>query len=212
VFTTGPGPVVTAQVPDLRDTDLAPSGNVTVAFNEAAQGVDDTTFTLQDADGDPVAATVTYDAATKRATLDPDADLDPDSRYTATLESRISDAMGNPIVRHSWYFTTGPGPSVTARTPGGSGVARGSNITATFSEPVQGRGASTFMVVGPDGKRVPAAIRWDAGTKTATLDPVSALRANSRFTVQIVGGPGGVRDAVGNTMPTLKWAFTTGSR
>jgi hypothetical protein len=182
-FTTGPGPAVTVRAPASRGTNAAPNGNVVVTFGEPVLGVDGTTFTLADANGAAVPATVAYNATTRRATLNPDADLAPDARYTATLTggtSAVRDRAGNPLVTHSWSFTTGPGPSVTARTPGGTGVSRGANVTATFSEPFQGLGASTFMLISPAGKRVPAVIRWDAGTRTATLDPLTALGPNAR--------------------------------
>jgi hypothetical protein len=54
---------------------------------------------------------VTYNATTRVATLNPNATLAANTRFTATLTggaAAIRDAGGNPIPTTSWSFTTGP--------------------------------------------------------------------------------------------------------
>ena len=80
------------------------------------QPVSGTTFTLKTG-STAVAAPVTYDAATRTATLDPAADLAANTQYTATLTggaSGIQDAAGNALATVSWTFTTA---AAAARTP-----------------------------------------------------------------------------------------------
>jgi hypothetical protein len=68
-------------------------------------------------------------------------------QYTATLTggpAAIRDAADNALATTSWSFTTAqagnPAPTVTARTPvtNATSVPVANNVTATFSEAVQG--------------------------------------------------------------------------
>ena len=86
--------------------------NVEVSFSEAIDPntINNTTFILTEADGTPVAATVGYDPATKKATLDPDVDLDPMGGYTVRIKGGsdgVKDLAGNPLATDEvWSFTT----------------------------------------------------------------------------------------------------------
>ena len=63
-----------------------------------------------------VAATVTYDATSRVATLTPSANLAVNTPYTATLTggaSAIRDAANNPLATVSWTFTTAAAPADT---------------------------------------------------------------------------------------------------
>src|SRR5205085_5662368 len=93
--------------------------------------------------GNPLAAAVTYDPVTRTLALDPAANLAASTTYAATL-SGAKDLAGNTMTAVSWSFTTAAAgdttaPTVTARSPasGATGVALGSNVTATFAEDVQ---------------------------------------------------------------------------
>ncbi|HEX7221970.1 MAG TPA: DNRLRE domain-containing protein, partial [Candidatus Limnocylindrales bacterium] len=62
-----------------------------------------TTFSLSPA----ATATVTYDPATRTATLNPNADLAPATLYTATITTAATDVAGNGLaVARTWSFTT----------------------------------------------------------------------------------------------------------
>ncbi len=54
-----------------------------------------------------VGATVVYDAALRRVTLDPNATLLPRRKYEAIVRSTITDLGGNPLTTTTWSFTTG---------------------------------------------------------------------------------------------------------
>ena len=98
-------------------------------------------------------------------------------------------------------------PTVTARTPapGATGVGVGTDVTATFSEPVQ-QSTITIELRAPGGAVVPAATSYDAANRTVTLDPTSALSATTTYTAALSGA----RDTVGNQMDPVTWTLHLG--
>jgi len=106
-------PTVSGVAPADGATDAAVTANVEATFSEAMDPVtiSDSTFTLaKQGSSQSVAATVSYDAATKKATLDPDTELDPGATYTATIRGGTvgaKDLAGNPLgVDKAWSFST----------------------------------------------------------------------------------------------------------
>jgi methionine-rich copper-binding protein CopC len=208
-------PAVTARTPATDANGVAAGSNVTATFSEAVQGVSGTTFTLK-AGSTTVGATVGYDGTSRTATLDPAADLAANTQYTATLTTGIKGATGTPLANTTWTFTTAgapadtTAPAVTARTPAenATGVAVGSNVTATFSEAVQGWSNTTFTLkAGTTG--VGAAVTYNASTRVLTLDPTANLAANTVYTAELTGGAAAIRDSANNPLATGSWTFTT---
>jgi subtilisin family serine protease len=105
-----------------------------------------------------------------------------------------------------------PAPTVTAKSPAANSTAvpQASNIAATFSTAVQGVGSGTFLLKNAAGAVVPAAVTYNATTKTATLDPASNLAVDSTFTVTLIGGAAAIRDASGTPLAATTWTFVTG--
>lgn len=103
-------------------------------------------------------------------------------------------------------------PTVTAKAPAANttAVPAGSNVSATFSTGVQGVGTGTFILKSAAGAVVPAAVTYNATTRTATLDPALNLAADSAFTATLVGGTTAIRDAAGTPLATTSWTFVTG--
>jgi hypothetical protein len=103
-------------------------------------------------------------------------------------------------------------PTLSARTPGvnAAGVSAGTNVTATFSEPVSGVGGTTFVLRNAAGGAAAAAVTYNATTRVATLDPSADLGADSRYTATLTGGTSAIRDTAGNPLTTTSWSFTTG--
>jgi hypothetical protein len=103
--------------------------------------VTSSSFTLAVTGGASVAASVTYDSATRTATLDPNATLLPATAYTATLPSGsggVKDAAGNPLATTvSWSFTTALAPDTTPPDTtidsGPTGPTASTSATFTFS-------------------------------------------------------------------------------
>ena len=214
-------PTVTARNPAANATAIAVGSNVTATFSEPVQGVSGSTVKLR-ADGalSDVAAAVTYNATSRLATLDPSANLAPNTQYTATLTggaSGIRDAAGNPVTDAPWSFTTAAGdttaPTVTARTPSNNatGVRRAANITATFSEPVSGVSRTTVTLRNASGNTVSASVSYNATTRVVTIDPDSTLSSSTQYTVTLTGGTSAIRDAAGNALGAVPWTFRTGT-
>ena len=214
---TAPAPTVTAVTPGGNATAVAAGTNVTATFSHAVQGVTGGTFVLRDATGGTVTASVSYNATTRTATLDPVAGLAADTTFTATLVggvSAIRDSAGTPLASVSWTFLTGPAPAITGFTPGSNAllVRRGNNVGVTFSEAVQGVNGTTFTVKNAaTGALVPAAVFRNGTTNQWILDPQQALAAKTKYTVTVTGGGTAIRDLAGNQLGGRTWQFTTGS-
>ncbi|MFE4833427.1 S8 family serine peptidase [Arthrobacter sp. NPDC056691] len=103
-------------------------------------------------------------------------------------------------------------PAVTSLSPAAksSAVAVAANVTATFGTAVRGVSGSTFVLRNASGATVPAAVSYDAGTHTATLNPAANLANDAKYTATLTGGAAAVRDAAGTPFVTGSWTFTTG--
>jgi hypothetical protein len=121
----------------------------------------------------------------------------PTSSYGAT------NYWVDPVLRVSADTTP---PTVTAQSPaaGATGVALGSEVAATFSEPVQ-PGTISIVVKDPNGQVVSGSASYDSSTKTVTFSPSAALAALTTYTVTVSGA----QDPAGNTMTSVSWSFTT---
>jgi hypothetical protein len=203
-------PLLTARAPGLNATGVSQTANVTATFNEAITGLGTASFTLKNNVGALVAAPVSWNAATRVATLNPTATLAADRKHTAGVTAGITDVAGNPLAGSSWAFTTGPRPTVTGRTPAvnATGVSRTANITATISEAVTGVTGGTFALRNTaTGALISSAVSYNATTRVATLNPNVTLAANTRYAAALSMS---IRDAAGNPLIGTSWTFTTG--
>ncbi|MDQ0767661.1 subtilisin family serine protease [Pseudarthrobacter defluvii] len=212
-----PAPTLASVAPGGRATAVAVGTNVSATFSTSVQGVSAGTFVLRNAAGSSITAAVSYNGTTRTATLDPAANLAADTTYAATLvggTSAIRDAAGTPLTTTSWTFTTGPAPTVTSYSPGNNAllVRRSSNVSATFSEAVQGVGTTTLTLKNAStGAVVAASVYRNGTTNQWILDPQQALAAKTRYTVTLTGGATGIRDLAGNPLASRSGQFTTGS-
>jgi hypothetical protein len=106
-------PTVTSVSPMAGATNVAATTNVSGVFSEGVQSgtVTTSTFTLTpQGSTTPVGAAVTYDAASRTATLNPTNDLAANTQYTATIKggaNGVKDAAGNALAAdRTWTFTT----------------------------------------------------------------------------------------------------------
>ncbi len=112
---------------------------------------------------------------------------------------------------------TGPDttpPTITGRSPApnASGVAVTANVTATFNEPMAAASitATNVELRDPSNSLVSATVTYDAGTRTATLNPDVSLSTSTIYTATVKGGTGGVTDVAGNALAAdATWTFTT---
>ena len=202
-------PTVTARTPASAARSVSQTGNVLATFSEGVTGVSATTFVLRSGTT-VVPATVTYNATTRVATLNPTATLVADRTYPVSLTAGIRDTAGNPLVASTRTFTTGPVPTFTI-TSGTAGVRRTANATATFSEPVTGVSGTTVRLSNvASGATISAVVSYNATTRVMTVNPSVTLGSLTQYRVT-VGSVAGIRDTAGNPLVARSWIFTTGS-
>jgi hypothetical protein len=124
-------PTVTSVTPANGASGVATGTTVTAVFSEpmAASTIGTSTLELRTPSNALVAATITYDAASRTGTLTPLAPLAASTVYTATVrggttDPRVKDAAGNALAASvTWSFTT----AATAAPPPGLVAAYGFN-------------------------------------------------------------------------------------
>lgn len=113
-------------------------------------------------------------------------------------------ASATPVI-----FGDGTLPAITAKSPasGATGVSRGANVIATFSEPVINVSTTTvYLRKAGTTVSIAAVVTYNATTRQATLNPSVTLAASTTYTATIVD----VYDGTGNQVPVTSWSFTTG--
>jgi hypothetical protein len=223
-------PTITASAPVGGATGVAVTANVTVTFSEAMDAATISTGTIELRDGANalVASAVSYDAATRVATLNPTPTLSASATYTVRVrggatDPRVKDVAGNALAADaSWSFSTaaasdGTPPTISARSPlsGATGVSQTANVTVTFSEAMDAATISTGTIELRDSANalVASAVSYDATTRVATLNPTPTLAAQAVYSVRVRGGATDprVKDVAGNALAAdSTWSFTTG--
>ncbi|MBT9457526.1 MAG: DUF3494 domain-containing protein [Burkholderiaceae bacterium] len=216
-------------------TGVDTHAKVMVTFSKAmkAASLTSSSFSLNCPTGTPVAASVSYDAATLSATLTPTAPLPPTTTCTATVSASVVDTTDVPLAgAFVWSFvtataapldTTRPTVTFTVPTIGAAAVAVNTKISATFSEEMNPATLSTtsFSVTNTTaGTTVAGAVSYVAASRTVTFTPALAasLASGSLFTATITSA---ATDLSGNalagntaTLPAAGnhvWTFTTGA-
>ncbi len=229
-------PTVTATTPAASSpvvTGVATNSVVTATFSKpmAAASLTATTFTLACPAGLPVTAAVSYDVATRVATLTPASPLPTNTLCVATITTGAQDTSGLPLAANFvWRFmtaaladTTRPTVLRTVPAPGALGVPINTPIIAVFSEDML---ASTFSIASFTvmnttlGTAVAGSVGYAPGSRTATFTPTgpATLAANDTFTATITTA---VTDLAGNALAgntavapnagNHVWQFTTGN-
>ncbi len=121
-----------------------------------------------------------------------------------------TDAIDYSTVTGSVSVTVNPaGPTVTADTPTGTGVAITSAVTATFSETMNAATitSATFTLVAQGGAAVVGTVSYNAGTSTATFTPGANLSYNTTYIATITTG---ATNSTGTALAApYTWMFTT---
>jgi len=174
-----------------------------------------------------VTASVSYNASTHTATITPVSALENSKTYTISVVGGypgVKDLAGNALLQtFSSTFTTEeqappPKPDTTPPTITGFNPANGTSnvaITAapqiTFSEALNASTVNSSTVRLLDGSTpVAATVSYNASNFTATITPAAALSNSKTYTISVLGGSSGVKDAAGNALAqTATSTFTT---
>ncbi|WP_440064525.1 Ig-like domain-containing protein [Streptosporangium sp. OZ121] len=198
-------PVVIARNPNADATDAPVGTTVSATFSEP---VTDTRIVVEDANGTAVAGGVTVTGTV--ATFTPAEPLAVNTAYHVEVTG-AKDGAGNVMTPVTWTFTTATAPpadtappAVVSATPssGATGVAVGTAVTVTFSEPVH---SAVLTLKGAAGATIAGTATMNGAATTLTFTPAQPLAAGVLHTV----GISGASDAAGNVMVPSTWTFTT---
>ncbi len=143
-------------------------------------------------------------------------DIPGESRYVQYQAAFTStDANLTPTLASvSISYTLAPDaepPTIVGQSPipGATGVSRSSNVSATFSEPIDQAtltGTSFTLTQQGAGSPVAATVSYNSATETATLDPSADLAPGAVYTARVTTA---VTDAAGNHLAAdSTWSFT----
>ncbi|WP_255483999.1 Ig-like domain-containing protein [Granulicella sp. 5B5] len=194
-FTTATQPTVIATLPMNGATFVPTNQILTATFSKVLNPatVNATTFLLKGPGATTVAGTVTYNAAGSAASFTPGTALIPNTVYTATITTSVTDSTGDPLAAsYTWSFTTATPPVVLSTVPlnGATGVPLDQAISATFSQAMNcatlASPATSFVLAGPGTTSVAGTVTCSGSV--ATFTPAAALIVNTIYTATITTG------------------------
>jgi hypothetical protein len=224
-------PGVASTLPANAAAGVAINRRISATFSKDmnATTITPATFTVRGPGVTPVPGTVAY--AGRAAVFTPSNGLAPNTAYAATITTGARDLANNAAQANvTWSFTTGASadvtaPAVVSTSPANaaSGVAIGTTINATFSEPLDPATitTATFKVKAPGDLPVIGTVAFDLTNNTATFTrinhlstfvsshptPASNLEPNTTYTATLTTG---ARDLAGNALAANRvWSFTT---
>ena len=103
-------PKVASRAPGSQEPLATPEDALQVTFSEPVLNVSGSSFSLRDASGRRLDATVSYEVGSQGASLKPSAALPP-GEYEARLNSTITDRAGNQLPFIRWRFHVPEAPS-----------------------------------------------------------------------------------------------------
>jgi hypothetical protein len=170
-------PTVVSKSPAAGATGVGTTAVASAVFGEALEPatVTPSTAYLRGPGGAAVAASVSYDAASRTVAIAADAPLAAGTAYTATLKggaTGIKDPADNPLASDvSWTFTTGSGPVCpctiwsVVRTPqdASTGETAAVEVGVKFSSDLDGRVTGVRFYKGPGNTGTHVGSLWTAG-------------------------------------------------
>jgi hypothetical protein len=204
-------PTAVLNSPSNGATNVAETVRPRVAFSEDVTGASSATIALATAGGTPVAAAVSYDSATRRATIMPSTTLRSRTKYVVAISDGIADPAGNAVAPVSFSFTTGDhiAPTVTSVKPApkSTGVWRSVSPRIVFSENVRNVTRETIKLRNMrTGNLVSVTIHYDATTHSVTIDPAHRLMAGTWYRIKVRDL---ITDLAGNHIATRYFLFKT---
>src|SRR6185369_14328188 len=202
-------PTLVSSTPADDATGVAVGSNLVLNFNEPVSAG---TGNIVIGDGTDIHTISVGDASQvsisgNSVTINPTADLHPNSTYSVQLVSGvIVDKSGNPYAGISdpatlnFSTTDTIAPTLTASSPADDAVAvpTGSNLVLTFSEAVKAGSGSIVLSNGTDTRTIAIgdASQVTISGNLVTLNPSSDLDANTTYSIRLAGGV--ITDLAGN--------------
>jgi 6-phosphogluconolactonase (cycloisomerase 2 family) len=235
VFTTAPPPDVTAPTvefytPDPNGTDVAPTSNLEIVFNEAVQKGSGN-IVIKDSNGnvfetiDVTSGNITIND--KTVEINPTKDLQKGTSYYVEIDTTaITDISGNAFAGISgsttWSFST-PAPDAIAPTvvefkpdTDSLNVPLASNLIITFDEAIQ-KGTGKIFIRKEDGTIAEeidvtsSNVTIDNNKFAVTINPTKDLEDSVVYYVEIDAGA--IKDLDGNAYLGIsdeaEWTFAT---
>jgi hypothetical protein len=215
-FSTGWSvPVVTAKSPAAGATGVATSVQPTATFStdmDATSVIANATIAPQG--GSALAATVTYNALSDKATIAPAAPLSGGVIYVVTLgaatKSTNNVSLAGPV---SWSFTTvaAAGPTVVAKSPadGATAVSVGTKPSMTFDQDMDASTLTGSTVTLSNGSNVAGTVSYSAALRTVTFSPTAALANGTAYTLRVDGAAKSSNGLALGTAATAAFTTTT---
>lgn len=208
-------PRVTATNPVNQGTNIAVNTTLSTTFDVEMDpaSINTSSFILKQGTTN-VAGTTSYNGMT--ALFNPNADLAPNTLYTATLSTGAKNSSGTgPARDYVWSFTTGAiadviSPTVTLSSPADSDtdVELNQAIAITFSENMDKTTLSDVTFYLKQGTNPITGQISYSGT-TANFDPGTDLSPNTLYVLTVTTG---VKDLAGNAIASSHTvSFTTGA-
>jgi hypothetical protein len=210
-------PTITNFTPFDGTGNVSENPTVTINFSEAMDPatIIPATIKLLDGGNNAVPATLSYDAASRTATLTPTSPLAYAMNYTIFVLGGVAgvrDLAGNPMAQNlTSAFSTLVGPTTDSILPtisafsptnGAADVSPSGTVSITFSEPMNAATvkSSNVYLLRQGTQLVPTTLVYNATTRTATLTPTSPLLASTSYTIYVLGGSTGVKDLSDNAL------------
>jgi len=235
-----PPPQIVSYSPGAGSTEIDIVTNVNVSFSVDMDPatISSANLKLLDPAGTAVGATVSYNAATRTATLDPTTNLAVSSTYSPQVLAGADgpkDTSGRQLASGAtWSFGTAPDtttPEIVdgtqSPTPALEEVAADTAVSVSFNEPMMPSSITraTFELQRLDLEKsgevsnrlsVEATVTYDAASLVARLQPKAKLDYSARHEAIVHGASserGAVKDVAGNEMVSdATWQFKTEDR
>jgi hypothetical protein len=178
--------------------------------------IDVRTFKLKkNDDSSIIKGSVTLTSDGQAAMLNPLSDLEPSTKYTATITKEVKDVTGSAMTTDkTWSFETEAAiaPTIVGTYPPDAQkeISVHSDIVASFSKQMDSStiNSSTFTLKkNDDSSIIKGSVTLTSDGKAAMLNPLSDLEPSTKYTATITKE---VKDVTGIAMTTDKtWSFET---
>ena len=210
-FTTAPAtaPTIVSTHPAQNANNIAVPDNITINFSAEIEGrsVMDQ-IVVSDGSREVSGSTDTHG---KVVSFTPREAFSPDTSYSVTVKTGITDTAGTALASEStWNFTTAPAtaPTIVSTHPAknANNIAVPDNITITFSAEIDGRSVSQDQIVVSDGSREVSGYT-DAHGKVVSFTPREAFSQGTNYSVTLKPG---IKDKAGTALASEStWNFNT---